>query len=60
MAPFEIPLDIEDVEIEQVAFTPTDEMIITVTSTVAGTQCHRCGKNIKQADGEGRESRLRH
>jgi hypothetical protein len=41
MAHFEIPLDIEDVEIEQVEFTLNDEIIITVTSTVEGTQCHR-------------------
>ena len=41
MAHFEILLDIEDVEIEQVEFTLNDEIIITVTSTVEGTQCHR-------------------
>ena len=60
MAHVEIPLDIEDVEIEQVEFTPNNEIIITVTSTVEGTHCHRCGKNIKQAYGEGREITLRH
>ena len=57
---FEIPLDIEDVEIEQVEFTPNNEIIITVTSTVEGTRCHRCGNKIKQAYGEGREITLRH
>ena len=60
MAHFEIPLAIEDVEIEQVEFTPHNEIMITVTSTVEGTQCHRCGKKIKQAYGEGREITLRH
>jgi transposase len=60
MAHFEIPLDIEDVKIEQVAFTPNNEIMITVTSTVEGTQCHRCGKKIKKAYGEGREITLRH
>jgi hypothetical protein len=49
MAHFEIPLASEDVEMEPVAFTPTDELIITVTSTVEGTQCHRCGKKITAA-----------
>ena len=52
---FEIPLDIEDVKIEAVEFTPNNEIIITVTSTVEGTRCHRCGNKIKQAYGEGRE-----
>ena len=37
---FEIPLDIEDVKIEHVEFTPNNEIIITVTSTVEGTLCH--------------------
>jgi len=34
---FEIPLDIEDVKIEAVEFTPNNEIIITVKSTVEGT-----------------------
>ena len=60
MAHFEIPLDIEDVQIEQVEFTPTNEIIITVTSTVEGTQCHQCGKKITVSHGCGREITLRH
>jgi hypothetical protein len=60
MAHFEIPLDIEEVKIEHVEFTPNSEIIITVTSTVEGTQCHRCGKKITAAYGCGREIRLRH
>ena len=57
---FEIPLDIEEVKIEAVEFTPNDEIIITVTSTVEGTPCHRCGKKITAAYGGGREITLRH
>jgi transposase len=57
---FEIPLDIEDVKIEAVEFTPHNEIIITVTSTVEGTLCHRCGKKITTAYGCGREITLRH
>jgi transposase len=57
---FEMPLDIEDVKIEAVEFTPNNEIIITVTSTVEGTDCHRCGNKIKQAYGDGREITLRH
>ena len=60
MAHFEIPLDIEDVQIEHVEFTPNNEIIITVTSTVEGTHCHRCGKKITVAYGCGREITLRH
>ena len=57
---FEIPLDIEEVKIEAVEFTPHNEIIITVTSTVEGTLCHRCGKKITTAYGGGREITLRH
>ena len=57
---FEIPLDIEDVKIEQVKFTQHDEIIITVTNTLEGTECHRCGKKITTAYGCGREITLRH
>ena len=46
---FEMPLDIEDVKIDAVEFTPNNEIIITVTSTVEGTRCHRCGHKITQA-----------
>ena len=57
---FEIPLDIEDVKIETVEFTPNNEIIITVTSTVEGAHCHRCGKKIMMAYGCGREITRRH
>ncbi len=56
----EIPLDIEGVKIERVEFTPRNEIIITVTSTVEGTHCHKCGKKITHPYGQGREVRLRH
>ena len=56
----EIPLDIEDVNIEAVEFTANNEVIITVTSTVEGTDCHCCGKKITAAYGYGREMTLRH
>lgn len=57
---FEIPLDIEDVKIEAVKFAPNNEIIITVTRTVEGTHCHRCGKKIMATYGYGREITLRH
>ena len=37
MKHFEMPLDIEDVEIERVEFKENGEIIITVTSTLEGT-----------------------
>ena len=46
MKHFEIPLDIEDVTIDKVEFKENGEIIITVTSTVEGTYCHRCGQKI--------------
>lgn len=57
---FEMPLDLEGVHIESVEFTPNDEIILTVTSTVEGTVCHRCGQEIKDFWGYGREITLRH
>ena len=57
---FEMPLDLEGVHIEQVEFTPNNEIIFTVTSTVEGTTCHRCGQEINDFLGYGREIMLRH
>ena len=57
---FEIPLDIENVKIEQVEFTQDNEIIITVTSTLESTCCHRCGKEIHDFYGYSREIELRH
>lgn len=52
---FEIPLDIENVKIERVEFTQNNEIIITVTSTLESTFCHRCGKEIHDFYGYSRE-----
>jgi transposase len=57
---FEIPLDIEDVKIEKVEFTERQEIIITVTGTLEGTHCHRCGQKITDSYGHDREITLRH
>ena len=56
----EIPLDIENVKIEQVEFTQKNEIIITVTSTLNSTSCHRCGKEVHNFYGYSREIELRH
>jgi transposase len=60
MKHFEMPLDIEDVEIERVEFKENGEIIITVTSTLEGTYCHRCGQKITDSYGYDREITLRH
>jgi transposase len=60
MKHFEMPLDIEDVEIERVEFKENGEIIITVTSTLEGTYCHRCGQKITDFYGYDREITLRH
>jgi transposase len=56
----EIPLDLEDVEIVQVTFGAQGEVIVTVASTVEGTCCACCGREIKETHGYGRERTLRH
>lgn len=60
MKHFEIPLDIEDVTIDKVEFKENGEIIITVTSIVEGTYCHRCGQKITDSYGHDREITLRH
>ena len=60
MATFEIPLDIPDVEIENVEITKNGDMIITAVSTVVGTRCHKCGREIIKPYGYGRPIELRH
>ncbi len=56
----EIPLDIEDIDIKNVSFTNTNEILITVESTIEGTQCHCCREFIKKPHGFGRELKLQH
>lgn len=60
MAIFEIPLDIPDVEIENVELTKKGDIIITVMSTVEGTYCHKCGRDISKPYGHGKTIKLRH
>ena len=41
-----IPLDIEGVKVNRVEITRDGEVHIHVSSTVDGTRCHRCGRDI--------------
>jgi transposase len=60
MKSFEVPLDIPDVEIETVETDKKGNLIITVRSTVEGTNCHKCGKKITQSHGCDKPILLRH
>ena len=60
MAKIEIPLDIPDVEIENIEMNKEGDVIITVRSTVKGTRCHKCGRKITKLHGHDREITLRH
>jgi transposase len=57
---FEIPLDIPDVTIQTVETDCHGDFMITVKSTVEGTSCHTCGKQITKVYGYDREITLRH
>ena len=59
-ATFEIPLDIPGIKIEKVETNKTGDFIITVKSTVEGTDCHQCGRKITKTYGHGRVLVLRH
>jgi len=60
MTKIEIPLDIPDVEIENIEINKEGDIIITVRSTVKGTRCHKCGRKITKLHCHDREITLRH
>ena len=60
MTEIEIPLDISDVEIENIEINKEGDIIITVRSTVKGTRCHKCGRKITKLHGHDQEITLRH
>jgi transposase len=53
-------LDIPDVRIIKTEMNATGDFIITVESTVEGSECHRCGRRITKPYGHDREMTLRH
>ncbi len=57
---FEIPLEISDVRIEKVERDKSGDFIITVLSTIEGTTCHKCGREITKPYGYDREITIRH
>jgi transposase len=55
-----IPLDIPDVRVLQTFLNARGEIIITIESTKAGTQCRKCGKWITKLHGRDEWVTIRH
>jgi len=55
-----IPLDIPDVRVLQTSLSERGEIIITIESTKAGTQCRKCGKWITKLHGRDEWITIRH
>jgi transposase len=55
-----IPLDIPDVRVLQTSLNTRGEIIITIESTKAGTQCRKCGKWITKLHGRDEWVTIRH
>lgn len=55
-----LPLDIPDVAVLQVRQNQQGEYLITVKSTLKGTRCQHCGRQLTRFHGHGRWIELRH
>ena len=55
-----IPLDIPDVRVLQTSVGERGEIIITIESTKAGTQCRKCGKWITKLHGRDEWVTIKH
>ena len=55
-----LPLDIQGVKVNKVTVTSEGEVHICVTSTIEGTHCHCCGREINKLHEYDREITLRH
>ncbi|ESA35925.1 transposase [Leptolyngbya sp. Heron Island J] len=55
-----IPLDLPDVRVLDVSKTDQGAWLIRVESTLNGTQCHQCGRQITHCHGVESAIRLRH
>ena len=53
-------LDIPDVAVENAEMNGEGDLVITVRSTVDGTRCNKCGREIFRPHGHGREIVIRH
>jgi len=55
-----IPLDIPDVEVIEIKMNKKGDYIITVESTINGTHCRQCGREISKFHSHDRAITLRH
>ena len=55
-----IPLDLPDVRILEVSKTDRGHWLIRLESTLTGTTCHKCGREITDFHGLNSALRLRH
>ena len=60
MCNIEVPFDIPGVKVVKTEIDKEGRFIITVTSTVEGTDCHKCGRKIDKPYGSGTEILLRY
>ena len=55
-----IPLDIPDVRVLDIKMNKNGDYIITVESTIEGTACRQCGREISRFHSRDRAITLRH
>lgn len=55
-----IPLDIPDVQVIDIKMNEKGDYIITIESTLEGTNCHQCGREISKFHSHDRAITLRH
>jgi transposase len=56
----QFPLDLPDVNVLKTELTAAGHLVIAVESTLEGTRCRRCGREIQEPHGHDRPLRLRH
>lgn len=55
-----MPLDIPNVRVLDVEMKESGDVIVTVESTIEGTKCRKCGKEITESRGKDKAIMLRH
>lgn len=56
----QFPLDLPAVRVLGIEITNTGDVLIRVESTLEGTTCRRCGRDLRDFHGQDRPLRLRH
>ena len=55
-----LPLDIPDIKVLQTKINRADDIVITVESTLKGTKCRKCGREIDKQHGYDKRIELQH